>query len=209
MRRFHEELNCLHQSVIKMGCLVEEAVRNAVISISDPSPELIEKVILGDDQIDHIFDQVETSCFMMLAMQQPVARDLRLIACCIRIISDLERMGDLAINIVKSSPASNDYQSLVASDILIRMGNAVTEMIAESLQAFTKWDASIAETIEEHDERIDRMYEELFEQLFRCESGHDLRSAIKSAFIGRFLERIADHCVTVAERINFLVKGSV
>jgi phosphate transport system protein len=190
-----------------MGCLVEEAVKGAIVTIGDPNPSLVDKIIIGDDKIDQIFDEIETSCFMMLATQQPVARDLRLIACSIRIISDLERMGDLAINIAKASPAANEGKPLVASNILTQMGNAVTVMISDALQAFTKYDIAVAEGVEDQDEKIDGMYIELFQKLFDCGSEHEISSAIKSAFVGRYLERIADHCVTIAERVNFLVEG--
>lgn len=204
---FHEELSDLHNSVFKMGCLVEEAVKDAVISIGDSNPMLVEKVIAGDNKVDRIFDAIENNCFMMLATQQPVARDLRLIACSIRVISDLERMGDLAINIVKYSPGAHNGEPLLASDILIGMGNEVSVMIAETLKGFIGLDVDIAERIEELDEKVDVMYLKLFEQLFDCGGLNDLRSAIKSAFVGRYLERIADHCVTIAERVNFLVQG--
>ncbi|MBE0447419.1 MAG: phosphate signaling complex protein PhoU [Actinobacteria bacterium] len=205
---FHEELDCLHRSVLKMGCLVEEAVKEAVLSIGDPDPNLVEKVILGDDKIDQIYEDVETNCFMILAKQQPVARDLRLIASSLRVISDLERMGDLAINIVKASPGASGGEPLVASDILIRMGRAASVMIENALQAYTKGDVQIAKVVKEQDEKIDDMYLELFERLFDCAGGHELRSAVKSAFVGRYLERIADHCVTIAERVDFMVLGS-
>lgn len=206
---FHEELNDLHNSVLKMGCLVEEAVKDAVISIGDSNPALVEKIITGDDKIDQIFDSIENNCFMMLATQQPVARDLRLIACSIRVISDLERMGDLAINIVKYSPGAHNGEPLLAADILTGMGNEVSVMIAETLKGFINLDADIADWIDELDEKVDVMYIKLFEQLFECGGIKDIRSAIKSAFVGRYLERIADHCVTIAERVNFLVQGMV
>ncbi len=206
-RTFHEELEVLHKSVLQMGCLVEEAVQGAIVTITDPDPSLVAKIIVGDDKIDQIFDEIENNCFMMLATQQPVARDLRLIACSIRIISDLERMGDLAINIAKASPGVNEGKPLVASDVLTKMGNAVTFMIADALQAFTKYDVSLAEAVEDQDDRIDGMYMELFGKLFDYGGDHEISCAIKSAFVGRYLERIADHCVTIAERVNFLVKG--
>lgn len=208
-RSFHDELNDLHDAVFKMGCLVEEAVKDAVVAIGDSSPDLVEKVVQGDDKVDKIFDEIETDCFMMLATQQPVARDLRLIACSIRVISELERMGDLAINIVKYSPGANNGEPLAASGTLIGMGTAVSAMIAETLKGFINWESDIAERIEERDETVDIMYMKLFEQLFECGGEYDLRSAIKSAFVGRYLERIADHCVTIAERVNFLVEGKV
>lgn len=206
-RTFHEELESLHTSVLQMGCLVEEAVKGAIVTITDPDPSLVSRIIIGDDKIDQIFDEIENNCFMMLATQQPVARDLRLIACSIRIISDLERMGDLAINIVKASPAVNQGKPLVASDVLTRMGNAVTYMISDALQSFTRYDVSLAESVEDQDDKIDGMYTELFGKLFDYGGDHEISCAIKSAFVGRYLERIADHCVTIAERVNFLVKG--
>jgi phosphate transport system protein len=192
-----------------MGCLVEEAVKTAVLSIGDSNPDLVERVILGDDKIDQIYDDVETNCFMLLAKQQPVAKDLRLIASSLRVISDLERMGDLAINIVKASPGGSGGEPLVASDILIKMGEAASIMIEHALQAYTKRDVQIAKSVREQDEKIDDMYIELFERLFDCGGGHELRCAVKSAFVGRYLERIADHCVTIAERVDFMVLGNV
>lgn len=206
-KTFQEELEYLKISVLKMGSLVEEAVKDAVVSIGDPDPGLVAKIIQGDDKIDQIFDEIETNCFMMLATQQPVAGDLRLIACSIRIISDLERMGDLAINIVKASPAANDGEPLIAADTLMKMGTSVSVMIGDALRAFTKCDLALAESIEDQDEKIDGMYVELFQRLFSCDEGYELPAAIKSAFVGRYLERIADHCVTIGERVNFLVQG--
>lgn len=204
---FHDDLECMHKSVLRMGGLVEEAVKGAVLSLADPDPVIVEKVIQGDDKIDEICNAVEANCFMMLATQQPVAKDLRLIACCLRVITDLERMGDLAINIVKFSPAANNGEPLAASDILTKMGDAVTVMIENALKAFTSRDLHMVEHVEEQDEVVDRMYIMLFERLFDMEDKHELRAGIKTAFVGRYLERIADHCVTIAERVNFLVKG--
>jgi phosphate transport system protein len=205
---FHKELERLDQDVVRMGALVEAAIEKATLALVENDTELARKVMEGDDEIDALFLDIEKRALAMLAQQQPVAGDLRLIVTILRAVNDLERSGDLAFNVASVVRKGHEIVALkTVNSIVYELGNAARRLLSQSLDAWASKDVALAAEMEQLDDEIDELYARLFKALFALSQETTFELALDLVLVGRYFERIADHAVNMAERIRYFVTG--
>jgi phosphate transport system protein len=206
---FDQDLETLRETLLLMGVKVNGAIRDAVQALAKQDLELARQVMDGDDVIDRMEEEIEDKCIVLIARQQPLARDLRILSTGLKISTDLERMGDHAYDIA-SVALKLANQPLIKPLIDIpRMADMVQTMLNNSLEAYLKLDISMAEQICAFDDEIDSLYHQVFRELitFMIEDPRSITQATQLIFVARYLERIADHCTNIAEWTIYLVTG--
>jgi phosphate transport system protein len=206
---FHRELEILDQEVVRMGALVERATQLVTTALVECDHELARKVYDGDDEIDAIFLDIEKRCLVLLAQQAPVAGDLRLIVAILSVLTDLERSGDLCHNIAKLAQLEDFRQpQLKAVRALVSdLGRAAAKLMGAAIDAWAAKDERLAADIALQDDILDDIHARLIEELLDLRGDDALASAIRVAMISRYLERIGDHAVNLAERTRYFLTG--
>ncbi|MEF9934823.1 MAG: phosphate signaling complex protein PhoU [Clostridium sp.] len=195
--------------VLTMGSMVESVINMSVTALKNGDVELAKRVYEEDDKIDLLEIEIEQECMTLLALQSPLAKDLRIVATALKLITDLERMGDHAVNISKITLEIGE-ESLIKPLIDIpKMAGMCQDMVRLSLDAFVKEDITLAEKVALMDEEVDEIYENIVEELFILIGEHrdNIKQGTKLLFVGRFLERIADHTTNICERLVYMVTG--
>ena len=210
-RIFDEELRELKESMLFEGELVQKAVKNAVTALLTRNSDLARKVIEDDDAINTKEVEIDEFCLKLLALRQPAAKDLRFIATAIKINYDLERMGDMAVNICERVLELNLEPQLKPYIDLPQMAEIAQTMVKESLDAFVKEDPQLAWKVTQEDEKVDQLNEQIFRELltYMSEDLKTISRATRLLFISKYLERLADHAVNIAELVIFLVQGKI
>lgn len=214
-KTFHEVLDEISEDVIAMGSLVQEAVHRALDSLINLDTDLANKVISNDEKIDDLEIDIEERCLVLQAEHQPVASDLRFIHAVSIIIIHLERIGDLAVNISKVSrrfaKQDSKYLDREIIDLLQEMGNLVKRELKRALDSFRDRDPKIAAKIERADNSVDDIQKMIFRKLFLTKSGKEeyIRFIANVSLASRYLERIGDQSVNVAERVRYFLTGNL
>lgn len=208
---FEQQLDDIKDMVVKMGALVEDIIDMAITSIQQQDVEIAERVLKRDDEIDEMDIRIENECMKLLALQQPIAGDLRMIATALKIITDLERMGDNAVNIAEITLKMKDENYVNPLQDIPRMAHITQEMIDMSLEAFVREDVKLAKRAAEKDEQVDELYEKLAEDVVELitRNKETAFTSMRLMFVGRYIERIADHCTNVCERIIYMITGEL
>ena len=208
---FHDELDQIGKNLVEMTNLVGSAMSRATTALLDADLSLAESVITADAQVDALYRQTEEQAFDLLARQQPVAGDLRVIVTGLRMVGDLERMGDLAEHIAKIArrryPASAVPPELRA--VLLEMGQIAQRIVAKAGSVIAGQDAELAAELEQDDDAMDNLHRKLFTIVLDDDWEHGMEAAIDITLLGRFYERFADHAVSVARRVVYLVTGEM
>lgn len=209
--RFSQQVMEVKHKVVRMGALVEDIIELAVTSLKNQDIEAAKKVYIDDDKIDALELEIETDCMKMLALQQPLAKDLRTVATALKIITDLERMGDNAVNIAKITLELGKEPLIKPLIDIPRMAQISQDMVKLSLDAFVKEDIKLAEKVAAMDEEVDNIYLSIFDEIIELitKDNNKTRQGTKLLFIGRFLERIADHTTNICERVIYMVTGEL
>ncbi len=206
---YHEELDAITASLVEMTNLVGSAMSRATTALLDADLALAEMVIAADDHIDEIYHATEARAFDVMARQQPVASDLRMLVTTLRMVADLERMGDMALHVAKIArrryPASAVPQELRPT--VLRMGHAAEEIVAKAGLVIARRDIEMAAELERDDDVMDALHRQLFEVILADEWNGGVEAAIDITLAGRYYERFADHAVSVARRVVYLVTG--
>jgi phosphate transport system protein len=208
-RHFHEELNLVKQKILKLGSLVEDMVAQAVGSLVDRDSDLAEETIAWDQKVDALELEIDEECIRLLALHQPAAGDLRFITTAMKIITDLERMADQAVNISERAiELSEEAQLKPYIDIPI-MSQLSQKMLRDSLDAFVRKDAVLAREVVEADNKVDALKDQVFRELltFMMEDPRTIPRATRLILVSRYLERIADHATNIAEMVVYLAEG--
>lgn len=209
MRHFSIELEDLNQKLLQMAGMVESAIHRSVRSLLEQNRELAEEVIRDEPKINRMEMEIDGLVTRLLALRQPVARDLRLLTAALKINTDLERIGDLANHIAERSLSLMHHPLVQPMTDIPKMASLVQSMLLKCLDAFVHSDADLAHTVLLSDSEVDALrnsvYNELVEVMQRDPSV--LTAAIDLLFIARNLERIGDHATNIAEDVVFLVKG--
>lgn len=206
---FHRILDETQQNVLRMGSLVEEAITKAVDALSRNDIKLADEILRADDYIDDLNVLIETNCLNLLALQQPMASDLRTIAAMLDVVIDLERIGDHACDIAQiTKNLANEPQLKPLVDIPLMAAKA-REMLRESLDAFSHHDAEIAHAVPQKDDEVDRLYRKVFAELiqFMAKDPKAIGRASNLLLVALYLERIADHATNICERVVYMVEG--
>jgi phosphate transport system protein len=206
---YHEELETLANQLVEMTGLVGTAISRASTALLDADLTLAETVIAADDAVDRLRDELDHRAMDLLARQQPVASDLRIIVTTLKISADLERMGDLARHVARAArrrfPDSAVPPALRAS--IAEMGSVAEHLVTKTGSVLTSHDLEAALEIERDDDEMDRLHRELFTALLDVSAPYSIEVAIDVTLVSRYYERFADHAVAVARRVVYLVTG--
>ena len=206
---YHEELDSIGEGLVEMARLVGSAIGRATTSMLDADLKLAESVIAADQKVDYLQHDLEARAIALLARQQPVATDLRTIVTSLRMSADLERMGDLARHLARIArrrfPDSAIPPELRST--IVEMSQVAERLVAKTGSVIAKKDVVVALELERDDDEMDHLHRELFTQLLDKNSPYGVEQAIDVTQIGRFYERFADHAVSVAHRVVYLVTG--
>ncbi len=210
-KTFDLELKELKEKLLYEGGLVEKAINSAIKALLERNSELAEKVIEDDPIINALEVEIDEFCLKLLALRQPAARDLRFITTAIKINYDLERIGDMAVNICERVQELNQEPILKPYIDLPMMAETVQTMLKESLEAFVREDVSMARKVMKDDRMVDQLLDQIFRELltYMMQDMKTISRATRVLFISKYLERMADHAVNVAELVVFLVEGKI
>ena len=206
--RFDEQLNTLNNELITMGALCEEAISSAVKLLIDNDVKMKENVLDADKQIDQKERDIETLCMKLLMQQQPVASDLRTISSALKMISDMERIGDQASDIAEI--AEYAYGSGMESETHIAdMARATIQMVTDSIDSFVKKDVDLAHTVIEHDNTVDDLFDKVKGELISAieNKAANAEALIDLLMIAKYFERIGDHAENIAEWVIYSITG--
>jgi phosphate transport system protein len=206
---FHDQLDTIFSDLAAICARVEDAVRLGTEALLTSSAEIAEQVISDDIEIDRARERIEETAFSVLSLQQPVAGDLRVVVAALRMVTELERMGDLSVHVAKI--ARLRVPNVAVPDELrptvIRMAQVAQDMVARVSQIITGRDVAAAIELGRDDEEMDQLRRQSFTQLLSDDWAHGVEAAVDVALLGRYYERIADHAVSVANRVVFVVTG--
>jgi phosphate transport system protein len=208
-KQFDAELNEIREKLLEMGGKVELMIGNAMQSLVERDSELAQKTIAFDHEINHLEMVIDEKCLEVLARRQPAARDLRFITLALKIVTDLERIGDQCANIAKRVIELNREPNLKPYIDLPRMALAASNMVRDALDAFVRGDDALAIKVCQDDQVVDDLNEQIQRELltFMMADPGTIARGIKVNYISKCLERIADHATNVAEMVIFMVKG--
>lgn len=210
-KAFDAELKELKESILYEGGLVENSIRGAIKALLERNSEIAQEVIKNDDIINAKEVEIDEFCLKLLALRQPAAKDLRFITTAIKINYDLERIGDMAVNICERVLELNQEPQLKPYIDLPRMSETVEMMVKESLDAFVREDVELALKVTKDDEIVDQLLDQIFRELltYMIENPKTISRATRILFIAKYLERMADHAVNIAELVIFMVEGKI
>ncbi|MER5639965.1 phosphate signaling complex protein PhoU [Kitasatospora sp. NPDC002227] len=206
---YHEELDSISDGLVEMARLVGSAMGRATTALLDADLALAESVIAADAKINALHHDLENRAIDLLARQQPVATDLRIVVTSLRMSADLERCGDLARHVAKVARLRFP-ETAVPHDlhpIVLEMGQLAQRLVAKAGLVITTKDVDAALELERDDDAIDALHRELFSHLLDDRWQHGIETAVDVTLVGRYYERFADHAVSVAKRVVFLVTG--
>jgi phosphate transport system protein len=206
---YREELDDINACLVEMANSVGSAMSTATTALLDADVALADLVIAGDKEIDATRESIEQRCFTVLARQAPVAGDLRTITTTMRIVSDLERMGDLAEHIAKLARMRFPEHAVPQEvrPILLEAGHVAEMLVTKAGTIIATRDVEAAQELETDDDAMDQLHRELFRQLLSDGWPYGIETAIDITLLGRYYERFADHAVSVARRVVYLVTG--
>jgi phosphate transport system protein len=208
-RHFAQELNSLKERVVEMGRLVEERIKLAVHALVDRNSSETRTVVEGDTEINHMQVELDNRCFTLLALHQPMAVDLRSLVAAVKINSDLERVGDLAVNIAEATQRYLSHPALQSLVQIPRMAELALAMLHDALQSFIANDIALAQSVLDRDDTLDGLKTDVFRDLL-SHMLHDTRTieaALNLVLVSRHLERVGDHATNIAEDVIFVVAG--
>jgi phosphate transport system protein len=209
VRHFQEELEQLKARLLEMGGLAEEQVRLAVKGLVQRDREPIDRVLRGDEPVNALHIEIDNRCFTLLALYQPMAVDLRAIVAAVKINTDLERVGDLAINIAEAGRQYAMHPPVKKLIDIPRMATIAQAMLRDALDAFVRRDTALAQQVLNEDDALDSLKNQIFRELltYMLQDPHTIEPALDLILISRHLERIGDHATNIAEDVIFMVSA--
>lgn len=208
-QNYNQELAELRNDILEMGTRVELAIGQAVASLSTQDIEMAKHVMAGDDYIDNMESNIEDKCMVLIARQQPLARDLRIIGTGLKITTDLERVGDHAFDIAKIALDVAEQPLIKPLIDIPRMSAMAQKMLRDSLAAYINLDITLAEKVCVADDEVDDLYHQTFRELltYMMEDPRNIKQATQLLFVARYLERVADHATNIGEWVIYLETG--
>ncbi|MEA3345318.1 MAG: phosphate signaling complex protein PhoU [Chloroflexota bacterium] len=208
---FDQELQKLQDEVLALGSMVEKAVIHSVEALKQRDQEAAREIIQTDQEINAKRFEIEDACLFLVASQQPVAKDLRLIAAVLEITTDLERMGDHAAGIAEINLMMGDDPLVKPLIDVPRMSQIGAEMLRESMDAFIRKDVKIAQKVANRDDEVDQLYNQVYNELLAVmlSNPHTISGATYLLWVAHNLERIADRATNICERVIFTVTGEM
>ncbi len=210
-KHLQREIENLKRQILSLGASVESAVRDAVLSIEKSDEQLAKKVIDDDIKIDNTEVEIEEDCLKILALHQPVAIDLRFIVAVLKMNSDLERIGDLAVNIAERAVFLANHPRVTISIDLAEMARLTMSMLRNSLDALINQDSVLAHRVCKSDDNVDQMNRQMYIDIQDgiTRNPEQIHSLIHLLSVSRHLERIADHATNIAEDVIYMLEGRI
>jgi phosphate transport system protein len=209
VRHFQGELEQLKTRLLEMGGLAEEHVRMAVKGLVDRDHERIDRAMTSDEPINALHIEIDNRCFTLLALYQPMAADLRTIVAAVKINTDLERVGDLAVNIAEAGRRYVTHAPVKKLIDIPRMATIAQSMLRDALDAFVRLDMELAQQVLDEDDRLDELKTQIFRDLltYMLQDPATIEPALDLILVSRHLERIGDHATNIAEDVIFIVSA--
>jgi phosphate transport system protein len=206
---FQEELEQLKARLLEMGGLAEDRVRLAVQALVEREDALVDDVLAGDQPINQLHIEIDGRCVKLLALHQPMAVDLRVILSAVKINTDLERVGDLAINIAEAARRYLQHPPVKELIDIPRMADLAQGMLRDALDAFVRRDTALAHQVLDQDDSLDALKTQVFRELltYMLDDPHTIEPSLDLILVSRHLERIGDHATNVAEDVIFMVSA--
>lgn len=209
-KAFHEELEEIGKDVVRLGALAAQSVEAGTDAFLDADLSAAERLVSDDRALDDLMRSIESRTYLLLARQQPMAVDLRMLVTVLRIIHELERVGDLMVNVAKAARRLYPYQlDPRIRGLVHRMREQAIAQLNVALEAFARRDPARAAALADMDDAMDDLQKDLFRVIFHSNADDEaaLQRAVQIALVGRYFERIADHAVNTGERVAFMVTG--
>ena len=208
-RHFHDELNDVKVRLLTMSGEAEAALAQSVEALLERNAAKARKVIAGDRTIDGLEVEIEEKCINLLALQQPMARDLRMLTSALKIANDLERVGDHAVNIAQSAERLSQSRPIAPEPEIVEMARLAREMLSDALEAFIRGDAAAGREVCIRDDKVDTLHRSVFRILLThmMEDPHMIGAGMELFLVSRNLERVADLATNIGEDVVFLVEG--
>ncbi|MBM4136146.1 MAG: phosphate signaling complex protein PhoU [Nitrospira sp.] len=208
---FDEELKALREEILKLGSMVEAAIRDSVESLVERKSDLAREVIKRDHLINALEVKIDEECIRLIALRQPMARDLRFITTAMKIVTDLERMGDLAENICERALELNEEPQLKHFVNIPKMAEITQGMVRDALDAFVTGCSRLPYEVIKRDDEVDDLTVKNFEELLSLmiQDPKIIPLAVKRTYVAKYLERIADHATNIAEMVIYMCKGKI
>jgi len=206
---FDKQLVKLNNELIEMGSLVEKAIEKAITALVTQDVKTAKQAIESDDEINHQEKEIENLCLKLILQQQPVAKDLRLISAVLKMITDLERIGDHAADISEMTIALADKPYVIDLNSIQKMAKETMEMVIKSIEAFVNRDLEIANQVIKHDDVVDDLFKEIKKQVIKLinENPEEGEQVADILMIAKYFERIGDHATNIAEWVIFSITG--
>jgi phosphate transport system protein len=206
-----EELGHLKGMLVKMAALVESAIQNGVQSLVERNSDLARRVIEGDHKVNALDVQIDEECIRLLALKQPMGKDLRFITTAMKITSDLERIGDNAVNIAERALELNEEPLLKPYIDIPRMSRIARGMVRDTINAFINEDTQFAKDVIMRDDEVDDLNEMVWKELMfiMTQDPSTVSRAVKISYVSKYIERIADHATNIAETVIYMVEGKI
>jgi phosphate transport system protein len=208
-KAFEQDLRDLREKLLAMGAKVENLIAQSMKALTERDSPLAEKVVAADKDVNRLEVEIDELCRRILALRQPAASDLRLITTALKIVTDLERIGDLAVNIAERSMDLNQVPPLAPYVDTPRLAELAQQQVKRALDAFVSGDVTKAEEVLQGDDLLDALFLKIFNELlaYMMEDSKNIRRATALMFIAKHLERIGDHAMNVAEMVVYMVRG--
>jgi phosphate transport system protein len=208
-RQYEHRLRCLKDKLLLMGAEAEQMIADSIMALVGHRPSLADNVIIRDNKLDALEIEIDDLCYEILALEKPVACDLRVVATALKIVKDIERVGDLAVNIAERTIELTEESGLKHLLTLPSMADDAQNILRRSLDAFVNLDVHLAYTVIQNDRFIDETFQHILHDVLQCmaENPQQSRRFLKLIFIAKHLERVGDHSKNIAEMVIFMVRG--
>lgn len=208
-QHYQNDLEALRQEILVMGTRAEKAIGEAIVALDRQDAELAKKIMDGDDAIDALEKDIEDKCMVLIARQQPLAMDLRIVATGLKIATDLERVGDHASDISKITLELIGQPLIKPLVDIPRMADSARQMLRDSLRAYLELDTQLAADVCAADDEVDAIYQQIFRELltYMMQDPRNIAQATQLLFVARYLERVADHATNIGEWVIYLATG--
>lgn len=207
--QYEEDLASIRDRLVTMGARVEAMVKDSITALEQGSLDIARQVIKRDLEVNRDEVELDEFCLQTIALRQPAAKDLRFITLALKIVTDMERIGDLAVNVGERTLQLADLHPLPLRAEILTMTDLVVNQLHNALQAFVEADTDLATKAIDADDEVDELYVHLFRELVAHSASNpeELEPALSQLFIGKYLERVGDHATNIAEMVIFMVKG--
>ncbi len=207
-RTFHSQLDEIMRDIVRLAAYVTEAIPRSTEALLTGDLQAAQRVIDEDDEVDALAIEIEERCYGVLALQQPMATDLRAVIAAIRLVSEIERSADLVVNTCKALRRIYplDLPPSVRG-LLQEMDEQATRLFRNCMDAYVEGDAALAAALDDMDDRLDEVHADYIQEILTWGGGGDIKTAVQLALVGRYYERIGDHAVNIGERVRYMVDG--